>query len=41
MTEREPFDWPRAMVAMLAGALVVVGVKVAEIARRIWRRASR
>ena len=36
--QREPFDWPRAIVVMLAGLVVVAGLAVAKGCRRIVER---
>ena len=38
MRVREPFDYAGAIVVMLAGLVVVGGLRVAEVARRIWRK---
>ena len=41
MRIREPFDWLRAAIVVVLALALVGGLKVAEFARHIWRRATR
>ena len=41
MRAQEPFDWPRATVALMAALALAGGLAVADGCRRLWRRVAR